>query len=58
MKNSPNPENEKLSEAVLFLLQNLPRSNKVGLKKIAKLLYFADFNYYKKHFHFTEHKLS
>ena len=41
------PINEKLSEAVLFLLKNTTSPN-MGLKKLAKLLYFADFNHYKK----------
>lgn len=42
-----NPINEKFSESVLFILKNTSASN-MGLKKLAKLLYFADFNTYKK----------
>ncbi|MFH1650424.1 MAG: Panacea domain-containing protein [Candidatus Woesearchaeota archaeon] len=41
------PINEKLSEAVLFILKNTKASN-IGRKKLAKLLYFADFKHYKK----------
>lgn len=44
------PINEKFSEAVLFILQSLPNCRDIGLKKLAKLLYFADFNFYKKHY--------
>jgi len=44
-----NPEkiqfnNEKLKEAILFLLSQSPNNTIEGKKKLAKLLYFADFN--------------
>jgi uncharacterized phage-associated protein len=41
------PISEKFSEAILFILKNTPCSD-MGYKKLAKLLYFADFNSYKK----------
>ena len=41
------PINEKLEEAILFILKNTSGAN-IGIKKLAKLLYFADFNRYKK----------
>ncbi len=41
------PINENFSEAILFILKNTSPSD-IGLKKLAKLLYFSDFNRYKK----------
>jgi len=41
------PINEKFSEAILFILKNTTSPN-ICLTKLAKLLYFADFNRYKK----------
>lgn len=40
--------NEKLKEAVLFIMDNIGDLESLGMKKLSKLLYFADFNFYKK----------
>lgn len=37
-------DNKKLKEAILFLLYQYPNKTIEGKKKLAKLLYFADFN--------------
>lgn len=38
--------NDKFKEAILFLLTLAPNGTIEGKKKLAKLLYFADFNYF------------
>lgn len=46
-------DNKKFKEAILYLILNSPNSTLRGKKKLAKLLYFADFNFfeaYEKHF--------
>lgn len=40
------PGNERLKEAVMLILNNTERVEDLGMKKLAKLLYFADFNHY------------
>lgn len=44
------PINEKLREAVLYILSKCCTTSHLGYKALAKLLYFADFNYYKKNY--------
>ena len=39
-------DNNKFKEAILFLLSQSPNKTIEGKKKLAKLLYFADFNYF------------
>lgn len=41
------PINNKLKEAIIFILENIPNKKTMGMKKLAKLLYFADFNNFK-----------
>jgi len=38
--------NKKFKEAILYLILNSPNSILKGKKKLAKLLYFADFNFF------------
>jgi uncharacterized phage-associated protein len=45
MNNSP--DNEKLKNAVLYLLQNAP--TKPGVTVLLKMLYFADYRHYREH---------
>lgn len=40
------PGNERLKEAVMVILHNTNDIDNMGMKKLAKLLYFADFNHY------------
>lgn len=40
--------NEKLKEAALFVMNNVDDLEGLGMKKLSKLLYFADFNFYKR----------
>jgi uncharacterized phage-associated protein len=40
--------NEKLKQAILYVLSKAPQPEAIGLKKLCKLLYFADFAFYKK----------
>ncbi|MFB6145889.1 MAG: Panacea domain-containing protein [Candidatus Nanohaloarchaea archaeon] len=42
--------NSKLKEALLYVLQSFEDIEEVGMTKLSKLLYFADFNYYKENF--------
>ena len=38
--------NKKFREAILYLIANSPKSILKGKKKLAKLLYFSDFNFF------------
>lgn len=40
------PGNERLKEAIMLILSNSESIKSIGMKKLAKLLYFADFNHY------------
>lgn len=43
-------QNAKLREAILYILSKCENKPTFGKKVLAKLLYFADFNYYKKNY--------
>lgn len=38
----------KLKDAALYIMQNVEEIESLGMKKLSKLLYFADFKHYKK----------
>lgn len=40
--------NPKLKAAILYILEKVPDPKNMGMKKLSKLLYFADFSNYKK----------
>jgi len=42
------PVNEKLKQSFLYVISRYDDKETLGITKICKLLYFADFNYYKK----------
>lgn len=44
------PGNDRLKEAIMLILSRADNPENLGMKKLAKLLYFADFNHYANNF--------
>lgn len=44
------PGNPRLKEAIMVILSNTDNLKTLGMKKLAKLLYFVDFNHYQETF--------